>query len=77
MKPGDGSDGIVLRQVRDGAGRGHDLCLYLVMRPGEASLEVSLSCPSAYWSITFTPAQGDVLAPAIKDACDRARQVSQ
>lgn len=65
--PGDGAR-LVLRGIADGSGRPHDLYI----EPGEG--QVTLSCPGAFWSFTFSPAQGDVLAPAIQDASDQACQ---
>lgn len=72
MKPRDSGDRFILRQVTDGSGREHDL--FVEPRDGK----VVLSCPTAFWSITITPSQGDVLGPAIQDASAAARkQVSR
>lgn len=65
---GDDDDPFVLTNVRDGFGRAHDV--YVEPRDGE----VVLYCPTAFWSMTLTPAQGHLLAPAVRVASDRAQQ---
>lgn len=71
MNAPDASAPFVLRRVTDGSGREHDL---YVVQSGDG---VVLSCPSAFWSVRLNAAQGELLAPAIKDASARARQVSR
>lgn len=40
---------LVLRQVRDGGGREHDVYLAIDGK------EITLFCPTAFWSMTFGP----------------------
>jgi hypothetical protein len=61
-------DLFVLQKTRDGAGRVHDV--HVVLRHGE----MVLSCPSAFWSMTLTPEQCDLLAFAIRRAGGLARE---